>query len=473
MKESAESGASSRRRSSGTPALDWSTQRQQLRRVSSGSNFASAATPEDFIFFEQLPLVLDLGTAFIKAGLGGEPEPQCVFRAGRPSELEENGKLIPSIYVKQTAAETHEALKCRLRIALDDLFFRRLSIQPRDRAFVLCEGLMKNSSEKAALVELLFEIYDVPSISFIPDLVSPLYCCGVDTGIVVDVGYQDTRVLATVLGCPYLRSLTAAGVGGASVDRELRQLLRASFANEPAAVSLVESLSPEQIEEIKVTCCYVAFDLQEAASQREKRDAKRREAAGETVEFAQVESGVEAFKSEKAIQFRVNKDTILTISPECRWKACEVLFGAADGAISSIQEAIVESIRKCPFEMRRLIVQNILLCGGTTQFRGFTTRLAVELEAHLAEEPKLQTLRRFVQFGVPCFAPLLRAWTGGSMHAGLEGRQEYTKTEYERGVPVPDWTSWIFHSLPSSEDATQASAGNTAETHEPSSPETH
>ncbi|KFG47386.1 actin-like protein ALP4, partial [Toxoplasma gondii FOU] len=93
--------------------------------------------------------------------------------------------------------------------------------------------------------------------------------------------------------------------------------------------------------------------------------------------------------------------------------------------------------------------------------------------AHLAEEPKLQTLRRFVQFGVPCFAPLLRAWTGGSMHAGLEGRQEYTKTEYERGVPVPDWTSWIFHSLPSSEDATQASAGNTAETHEPSSPETH
>lgn len=41
----------------------------------------------------------------------------------------------------------------------------------------------------------------------------------------------------------------------------------------------------------------------------------------------------------------------------------------------------------------------------------------------LDEEDKLRHLRDTVQFGVPCFSPLLRAWTGGSMHAGLEGRK--------------------------------------------------
>ncbi|CBZ50019.1 putative actin [Neospora caninum Liverpool] len=484
MKDSVDSRASSsqRRRSSGTHPLEWSTQR--VRRVSSGSNVASAVSPEDFLFFEQLPIVLDFGAAFCKAGLGGEPEPQCIFRAQDLGKAPDPVKSLSSVYVKQTAVETHATAKRRLRLKLDELFFRRLMIQPRDRAVVICEGLMKNPVEKAALVELLFEIYGVPSISFIPDLVSPLYCCGLDTGIVVDVGYQETRVLATVLGCPYLRSLTVAGVGGASVDRELRQLLRNAFANDPSTLTLVDCLSPDQIEDIKVACCYVAFDLEEAAQLRRgrdkgdkgaKRDTSGAQAVGpetreEALRFADVESGVKPFKSDKAVQFRVSGEATLTISSEIRWKACEILFGAAEGAVTSIQEAVVECIRKCPFEMRRSVVQNVLLCGGTTQFRGFTTRLAVELEAHLAQEPKLQTLRRLVQFGVPCFAPLLRAWTGGSMHAGLEGRQEYTKAEYERGMPVPDWTSWIFHSLPPSGEAapTQASVGNAPECQEPS-----
>lgn len=46
-----------------------------------------------------------------------------------------------------------------------------------------------------------------------------------------------------------------------------------------------------------------------------------------------------------------------------------------------------------------------------------------ECSLHLAEEDKLRNLRDVVKFGVPCFSPLLRAWTGGSMHAGLEGRK--------------------------------------------------
>ncbi|PFH33839.1 actin-like protein ALP4 [Besnoitia besnoiti] len=457
------SGGSSRRRSSAT-LLDWSGLPRQ-RRVSSLSNIAGgAAAAEDFFFYEQLPVVLEFGSAFCKAGLGGEPEPQCIVRTQELRKGPENVKTLKSAFVKRTPIETPAMTRWRLRLKLDELFFRRLMIQPKDRSVVLCEGMMRNPAEKAALVQLLFEVYDVPSIAFVPGLVSPLYCCGVDTGIVVDVGHWETRVLATVLGCPHLHSLTVAGVGAASVDRELRHLLRSAVAGDPVAVTLVDSLSAEQLENIKVTCCYTAYDLREAAQQRRERVQRKRAETGTAEGDApsdgqEVEDGVEVFKSNKAIKVRVYDNNTLTIDASTRWKACEVLFGAVHGATASVQEAIVECIRKCPFEMRKLIVQNILLCGGTAQFRGFTTRLAIELEAHLAAEPSLEKLRPLVNFGVPCFSPLLRSWTGGSIHAGLPGKQEYTKADYERGLPVPDWTAWIFtasSSAAAAEAATEA-----------------
>ena len=37
-----------------------------------------------------------------------------------------------------------------------------------------------------------FRVYaiQVPGVSFLSDMVAPLYTCGVDTGLVVDVGYS-------------------------------------------------------------------------------------------------------------------------------------------------------------------------------------------------------------------------------------------------------------------------------------------
>lgn len=66
-----------------------------------------------------------------------------------------------------------------------------------------------------------------------------------------------------------------------------------------------------------------------------------------------------------------------------------------------------------------------------------------ECSLHLAEEDKLRNLRDVVKFGVPCFSPLLRAWTGGSMHAGLEGR----KVRQNTAPMFSGTTVLVFHRL--------------------------
>ncbi|PHJ20056.1 actin-like protein alp4 [Cystoisospora suis] len=502
-----------------------------------GGGIGGGMLAEDFYYFEKLPLVIEFGQSLCKAGLGGEAEPQCIVRT---RELTQPYHLYPysavrvsgSPCIKQTSLENYTMAKYRLRVMLEDLFFKKLLIHPRERPVVICEGLMRSPTEKAALVDLLFNIYDVPSISFVPDLVSPLYCCGLDTGVVIDVGYTETRIMATAAGCPILHSLTVCPVGGASVNHELRHLLRAFQSSDPIALALIDNLSVEQLEDMKLACCYVAFDLTEASAHRREREKKRREkkaAVGgkkksqgekkkeggketqekkESKETAggdeddakgggaaedeeeekknesEVKEGVEErrkednndtgeddhakgektsakeekevkfppFKSTKDIKYCVTSDACLTVKAEIRWKACEILFGGAEDSVTSIQEGICECLSKCPAEVARLVAQNLVLCGGTAQFRGFTTRLAVELDLHLAEEDKLRNLRGVVKFGVPCFSPLLRAWTGGSMHAGLEGRKEYKRADYDGGAPIPDWTTWALFETSSGDE---------------------
>lgn len=127
-----------------------------------------AILAEDFYYFEKLPLVIELGQSLCKAGLGGEAEPHCIVRTRdlmRPHHLYSYStvRVTGSTCLKQTSLENYTTAKYRLRVMLDDLFFKKLLIHPKDRPVVLCEGLMRSPTEKAALVDVLFNIYDVRS----------------------------------------------------------------------------------------------------------------------------------------------------------------------------------------------------------------------------------------------------------------------------------------------------------------------
>ncbi|PWN52568.1 actin-like ATPase domain-containing protein [Violaceomyces palustris] len=68
-----------------------------------------------------------------------------------------------------------------------------------------------------------------------------------------------------------------------------------------------------------------------------------------------------------------------------RERAAEVLFEEGDEDESSLVEMTLESIIKLPIDLRRPMIENVLITGGTAMLPGFITRFKLELVKRLEE----------------------------------------------------------------------------------------
>lgn len=75
---------------------------------------------------------------------------------------------------------------------------------------------------------------------------------------------------------------------------------------------------------------------------------------------------------------------------------------------------ILDSIMKCPLDMRRQLAENILLIGGTTMIMGLYSRLKSELLALLESDIYKNALFfNAVKFHTAPSKPNFTAWLGG------------------------------------------------------------
>lgn len=147
------------------------------------------------------------------------------------------------------------------------------------------------------------------------------------------------------------------------------------------------------------------------------------------------------------------------ISSTLRRDPCEVFFqggaggkagveanDSADGEpglYASIPEAFAETLERVSMDVRGMVVQNIVVCGGCAMLPGFLPRLAYELQAELKSRKDLQALAEKLLFAPLDFAPSVAIWTGAAVAGSLEGLPEYTAEDFERGRPLPDWVRMV------------------------------
>ncbi len=125
-------------------------------------------------------LVFDIGSAFIRCGMAGEPWPRHILRAPLPPK-------------------GHKALRSNEKAAwlevlsplLDSLITDFLLCRPQDRRVVLVEPFAGPSAAREALAEVLFLYLGVPTVSFIYGLFPVLYASDGLSGIVLDVGKDE------------------------------------------------------------------------------------------------------------------------------------------------------------------------------------------------------------------------------------------------------------------------------------------
>jgi actin-related protein len=270
-------------------------------------------------------------------------------------------------------------------------------------------------------------------VALVTDLVLPLYLTGLSSGIVIDLGYESTRILATFAGVPILSAYGATACAGHLINARLRKRLKQELL---AAGQATDWLDDDyMIEDLKTRTCYVACNFPCGGSSWT------------------MQTGQQA-------TFPLQHRETIRISGETRWRPIEVLFeGPEDDDPDedlyetmapnrdsdwsrrnlSVPDLFSEVLRKCPIDVRAALLQNVLVCGGCAMLRGLLPRLAVELRTKLQRDSETTKIAERLRFTPLDFAPVCAVWTGGAVFGALEGNSDYTAEDFAEGTAIPDW----------------------------------
>lgn len=283
---------------------------------------------------------------------------------------------------------------------------------------------------RETLAKVLFQYFEVPSVYFVPSHLSALYTLGVSKGLVMDVGYKEASVFPIYEGRPILNAYQMLPLAGQAIHRNLKVLLQnsvnAAGNGEATAKTSVENLTEEILEDIKVRCCFVT------SMSRAKQIF--------AVHCGKADSN-KLPTPPVALDYPLDGDRFLHINGNTREEACEVLF-EQDNEEMSLATMILDSLIKCPIDVRKDLAENIVIMGGTSILPGFYSRLQKELYDQLNKTKYMDALKlKVFKFHQPPSKENYTAWLGGAIAGAmitLPNRSVSRETFLENNS-LPDW----------------------------------
>ncbi|XP_038066561.1 actin-related protein 10-like isoform X1 [Patiria miniata] len=375
---------------------------------------------------EKTTVVLDIGAAYTKIGFANETGPRAIIASS--VKQPRSGTLV-KVWDFSNSEELYDVLVDFLHV----VYFRHLLVNPRDRRLVIVESVLCPSQFRETLARVLFKHYEVPSILFAPSHLLALFTLGVDTALVLDSGYSETIVLPVYEGVPIIKGVQALPLGASAIHSNLQVRLleegvvKGEGNGERPLSSVMSTIPEETLEDIKVRTCFVTnMDrIQLIQHSILQSDPSKRPAPPAAVEYP------------------LDGGKILTISGDIRETACEVLFDQ-DNEETSVATLILDSILKCPIDMRRTLASNLVTVGGTSMLQGFNHRLLAELR-ELLQKPRYKEELAVGKFKIhdPPSQANYTAWLGGAIFGALEilSYRSLTKDAYLKFGRVPDWCS--------------------------------
>ncbi|XP_012233537.1 actin-related protein 10 [Linepithema humile] len=349
-------------------------------------------------------VVFDIGSAYTKFGYAGEASPRGIVR----TEVRcPESKKIRRIIDYNDVEDLYQLLVEFLHL----LFFKYVVISPKDTRILLLESPLAVTLFKDTLAKVMFRHFEVGSILFLPSHLATVSTLGIDTALVLDVGYQEATLIPVFEGVPILKAWQALPLGGQIVHENLKRYFN-NLSNDM-------DLSEKMLEDIKVRTCFVTTL---------ERSAKLGTTDAPPPPLDVTYPGIKR----------------ILIPGEIREKAFEVLW-ERDNDNLSLPTMILDAIIKCPLDTRRAFAENIMLIGGTTMAKGFVSRLKSELLA-LANSDLYKTKLKIesFQFHKAPSKPNYTAWLGGAIFGTTDLPLRYlTKEVYLKTNRVPDWSCLI------------------------------
>ncbi|RKP12315.1 actin family [Piptocephalis cylindrospora] len=426
------------------------------------TNTLSSSVRRHSIYGTEDRIVLDLGSFYLKCGFSGEPRPRHILqvsgqvqdhqRTGACDEACRKEGLFSPLHDIAIEEEDLPRLEAALKHHLFRMYYQLLLTDPRQRKVIVCERPLWPMPLKKLLMRLLFDHFQVPSISFAPSHLLSLMTTGSTKGLVIDCGHLETTILPVFDARPLFPYVASTVRAGKFLSKRLRRLLLTYASVSTHGRPIVESmLTDEAVEEIKTRLLF-------ASPFRPMRGASDNSGAGEDEdEDGMGDSGENWMRDTSAatdVEIRLRTSSgeslDLLIPGWVRERAAECLFDGDEDA-PSITQIVLDTLLRLPIDLRMPMAENLLLAGGTAQLPNFQSRLHQDLIRTLQEDREVQgkyaSLSALVDTllfvdgrdeQIRVFQPSCRAWVGGSLVGAVKTNgPEVTRAQYDG--TVPDW----------------------------------
>jgi len=363
---------------------------------------------------EDVCIILDNGSGICKAGLSNQESPSFVFPeiVGKPRESTKQ-VLEREMYFGDDALEQCDKLSLHwplengiienfedMELLWDYTFFEKLEANPTRHPILLTEPPYNPKPNREKMVEIMFETFSVPCLNVSIQGVLALLGQGRTTGLVLDSGEGVTHTIPIFDGFGLTHCINRMDIAG----RELNTLLSKLLAQE--GHSLVKTRDQCEVRRMKEQHCYVALDP--------------------GAEFAE------------AVEYTMPDGKKISLTDE-RWRAPEALFSPGMVGLESESPGVAgmvwDSISRCDIDVRRTLLSNVVLSGGSTMFPGFSERLARELRSHAPTAS--QAGIRVVSSREQKYA----VWSGAQVFASLRSMQE------DQWISIEDYDEYGAHHI--------------------------
>ena len=314
-------------------------------------------------------VIIDNGSGMMKAGIAGEEAPSAVFPSivGRPKQASAmQGVTQKSEYIGDEAQQKRGVLNLKYPISngivndWEDMekvwhhtFYNELRVTPSEVQGVLVTEAPRNpKANRERMLTVLFETFEVRNTYVAIQAVMSLYANGRSTGLVVDSGDGVTHTVPVFEGFSIPHAIEKMEIAGRVITEYAQKLL---LENGHSFTSTAEL---EIVKDIKEKLCFVAQDYT-------------------------TERAAAADSSAQDQPYTLPDKSMITVPGTVRMQIPELLFkpDLNGKSCKSIQDLSFASVSGSDVDVRRDLLKNVIMSGGTTMYEGMPDRLKTELQA--------------------------------------------------------------------------------------------
>ncbi|MFX1408857.1 MAG: hypothetical protein ACFFA6_00775 [Promethearchaeota archaeon] len=315
------------------------------------------------------PIIIDIGSMYVKIGFAGEPSPRFVFPCITGTEkykavLVDVGAR--NIYVGNDCERMRGVLKIKYPIQrgaimdwdsyyeiLNYIFYTLLRIDNLyDYPVFYTEAPFVQKETKEYIARVLFETHRVKSLMMMPTPLLSIFSVGLTSGLVIESGDGLTWIVPVINGKIIHQAVQKLNLAGIDVNQNLKNLMMRE------GISIASSAADEIVREIKEKNCYFLLDPKKTTG------------------------------STDTLSYSMPDGSNIRIPNHVLYEAPEVLFNPSIlgyGNVMSVQEAVIACLRIMDKQYWSELLSHIVFSGGNLSYSGFQDRFEAELDTLLPQ----------------------------------------------------------------------------------------